>query len=90
MITAADRDDTHPLIIAGGPAVTANPEPLAPLLDAVVIGEVEPVLESLTVALHLAASSREAALEALARIPGLYLPDRAGGAAPPRRSAPPP
>jgi radical SAM superfamily enzyme YgiQ (UPF0313 family) len=82
---AAGRDDTHPLIVAGGPAVTANPEPLAPLLDAVLIGEVEPVFEPLTAALHLAASSREAALEALARIPGLYLPARAGGAAPPRR-----
>ncbi|MGD2207657.1 MAG: hypothetical protein PVH17_12860, partial [Anaerolineae bacterium] len=29
---AVDRDETHPLLIAGGPAVSANPEPLAPLL----------------------------------------------------------
>jgi radical SAM superfamily enzyme YgiQ (UPF0313 family) len=82
---AAERDDTHPLIIAGGPAITANPEPLAPLLDAVVIGEVEPIFDQLTAALHLVAGSRHAALEALALIPGLYLPDQATASAPPRR-----
>jgi radical SAM superfamily enzyme YgiQ (UPF0313 family) len=82
---AADRDDTHPLIVAGGPAVTANPEPLAPLLDAVVIGEVEPIFDQLTAALHLVADGRDASLEALAQIPGLYLPHQATGDAPPRR-----
>ncbi len=82
---AAERDDTHPLVIAGGPAVTANPEPLAPLLDAVMIGEVEPVFEQLTAALHLVADGRDTALEALARVPGLYLPPQVVGADPPRR-----
>lgn len=73
-LRAAARDETHPLLIAGGPAVSANPEPLAPLLDAVVIGEVEPVLDQLTAALQLVADSRDAALDALAQVPGLYLP----------------
>ena len=73
---AAERDETHPLLIAGGPAVSANPEPLAPVLDAVLIGEVEPVLVELTEALHLVPDSREAALDALALLPGLYLPNR--------------
>ena len=82
---ASDRDDTHPLIIAGGPAIAANPEPLAPLLDAVVIGEVEPIFEPLTAALHLVADSRDAAFEALAQIPGLYLPNHATGSTPARR-----
>ena len=82
---AADRDDTHPLIIAGGPAISANPEPLAPLLDAVLIGEVEPVFEQLTAALLLVADSRDAALEALARIPGLYLPNYTSTPTPPQR-----
>jgi len=82
---AAERDDTHPLVIAGGPAVSANPEPLAPLLDAVVVGEVEPVFEQLTAALHLVADGRDAALGALARIPGLYLPAQVAGADAPHR-----
>ena len=82
---AADRDESHPLIIAGGPAVSANPEPLAPLLDAVLIGEIEPVFDLLTAALQLVPEGREATLEALAQIPGLYLPGRAPGAASPPR-----
>lgn len=71
---AAERDDTHPLLIAGGPAVSANPEPLAPLLDAVVIGEIEPVFDQLTDALHLVAEDRQAALASLSELPGLYVP----------------
>ncbi len=72
---ATDRDETHPLLIAGGPAISANPEPLAPLLDAVVVGEAEPVLAQLTDALHLLNGSRLAALSALSQLPGLYLPN---------------
>ncbi len=74
-LRSADRDEAHPLIVAGGPAVSANPEPLAPLLDAVVIGEAEPIFVPLTDALHLVAESRDAALEALSQLPGLYLPN---------------
>jgi radical SAM superfamily enzyme YgiQ (UPF0313 family) len=72
---ATDRDESHPLIIAGGAAVSANPEPVAALLDAVVIGEVEPVIDPLTDALQLVPDSRDAALSALIQIPGLYLPN---------------
>jgi radical SAM superfamily enzyme YgiQ (UPF0313 family) len=71
---AADRDHRHPLIMAGGPAVSANPEPLAPLLDAIVIGEVEPIFGRLTNALLMAPEDRDGTLSALARLPGLYLP----------------
>ncbi len=71
---AADRDESHPLVIAGGPAVTANPEPLVPVLDAVVIGEVEPIFSSLTDNLRLAAESKVQGLMALSRLPGLYVP----------------
>ncbi len=37
----AQRDSRHPLVLAGGMAVTLNPEPLAPFLDAVFLGEAE-------------------------------------------------
>ena len=30
---AADRDESHPLVIAGGPCITANPMPHAPFFD---------------------------------------------------------
>src|ERR1700682_1251925 len=44
---AADRTANDPIVIAGGPAVSGNPEPVAPMLDAVVIGEVEPAIAGL-------------------------------------------
>ncbi len=39
-LRAADRDDSHPLVIAGGPQAD-NPEPVADFLDLVVIGDGE-------------------------------------------------
>jgi radical SAM family uncharacterized protein/radical SAM-linked protein len=39
-VKSADRDDSHPLIIAGGSCVY-NPEPLVPFVDAFVIGDAE-------------------------------------------------
>ncbi|MGC8787219.1 MAG: radical SAM protein, partial [Anaerolineae bacterium] len=44
---AAERDESFPFLLAGGPAVSANPEPLAELCDAFVIGEVEEILPHL-------------------------------------------
>ncbi|HEY3398233.1 MAG TPA: radical SAM protein [Armatimonadota bacterium] len=70
----AERGPKHPLVIAGGPAVTANPEPLAPFFDLIFIGELEPIWPELSAALALAPQSRSAALEAAATVPGVYLP----------------
>lgn len=39
-LRSADRDDTHPLVIAGGPQAD-NPEPMADYLDLVVMGDGE-------------------------------------------------
>ena len=44
---AADRDESHPLVIAGGPCITANPMPLAPFFDCLCIGEAEPILPAM-------------------------------------------
>jgi radical SAM superfamily enzyme YgiQ (UPF0313 family) len=76
-LRATERDESHPLLIAGGPAISANPEPLAPMLDAVLIGEIEPSFDQLTDALHRVAEGRHSALESLSRIPGLYVPAQA-------------
>ncbi|MEW5946454.1 MAG: TIGR03960 family B12-binding radical SAM protein [bacterium] len=74
---AADRTDRHPLIIAGG-GCTANPEPIAPALDAVVIGEGEEViLEILRIIRSRKKSgetSRTTLLSELAGIDGIYVP----------------
>lgn len=61
-----------PLLLMGGPAITAAPLPLSQLYDAALIGEVEPVLPGLREA--LLAGERQATLERLATIPGFYVP----------------
>ncbi len=72
---AANRDESHPLLVAGGPAPTANPEPLALLLDALVIGEGEAVLPPLLDTLReKIGGERSELLAALALLPGLYVP----------------
>ncbi len=68
-----DRVETDPIVIAGGPAVSGNPEPIAPMLDAVVVGEVEPVMDGLQDVL-LGGGSRQEQIERLARLPGVYVP----------------
>src|SRR6266567_170473 len=70
---AADRTDTDPIVIAGGPSVSGNPEPVAPMLDAVVVGEVEPVMEGLQ-DVFLGGGSRWEQIDKLARLPGVYVP----------------
>jgi radical SAM superfamily enzyme YgiQ (UPF0313 family) len=73
---SGDRDDSHPLLIAGGPAVTANPLPLSTIFDAFAIGEGEVIIPPMAQALiETVPEGRAAILKALAQIPGLYVPD---------------
>jgi radical SAM superfamily enzyme YgiQ (UPF0313 family) len=61
---ARDRGDSYPLVLAGGPVTFLNPEPMAPFLDVVAIGEAEALLPPLTQALR-AGLSRPELLSAL-------------------------
>ncbi len=65
---AEQRDERHPIVIVGGPAPTANPLPLAPLCDAVALGDGEVIVPPLLEAL------RTGDRAALAAVPGLYSP----------------
>lgn len=72
---AAERDERWPLLIAGGPGITMNPEPMAPFFDAIVIGEAEEVVETLVeTILAVGDDDRDALLVALERIEGVYVP----------------
>jgi radical SAM superfamily enzyme YgiQ (UPF0313 family) len=74
-VLAEERDEDDPLLIAGGPAVTANPEPLADLFDALVIGEAEELIPTLVETLQEGlGKERQSLLSALAQIPGIYVP----------------
>src|SRR6266851_2449226 len=72
---AAERGETDPIVIAGGPAVSGNPEPVALLLDAVDVGEVEPVMDGLQ-DVFVGGGSRAEQIEKLARLPGVYVPSK--------------
>lgn len=72
---AADRDERHPLIIAGGACMTANPMPVAPFFDGLCIGEAEAILPAALAALSGGiAGPREDLLRSLAGLPGIYVP----------------
>jgi radical SAM superfamily enzyme YgiQ (UPF0313 family) len=69
------RDEGDPFLLAGGPAVSANPEPLADLCDAFFIGEVEELLPRLLATLRDGlAGDRDALREEMGQIPGVYVP----------------
>jgi radical SAM family uncharacterized protein len=75
-LRSRDREDHHPLVIAGGPTAT-HPEPLAAFLDAVLLGDGE---ERTPEILRLWAKGRDEGLpraerlKQLAQLPGLYVP----------------
>ena len=88
-IRSEERDETHPVIVAGGHS-TMNPEPMYAFIDAFVIGEGEEVIHDIIDAIQefkrqrkdersdlFALSSFEARnqlLHSLAKIQGVYVP----------------
>ncbi|MBM3125892.1 MAG: TIGR03960 family B12-binding radical SAM protein, partial [Chloroflexi bacterium] len=93
-VRSADREDAHPIILAGGHATT-NPEPMYAFIDAFVVGEGEELIHDiLDTMMSLRDSkaggaissngvgllrradhpSRNDILLALAKIPGVYVP----------------
>lgn len=75
-LRAADRGEDDPLVIAGGPSVY-NPEPLAPFIDAFLIGEGEESIVEVCQAhrrMRDEGASRAEILRGLAKVPGTYVP----------------
>ncbi len=70
---AAERGEEHPLVLAGGAAVTINPEPLGELVDVVVLGEGEEVIGELGGRWQEASSCRTATAT-MAEVEGVYVP----------------
>ena len=79
-ILAADRDESHPLVIAGGPCITANPMPLSPFFDCFAIGEGEAILPDLIDTLAEGfEGKKDELLKKLAGVPGVYVPSHCDG-----------
>ena len=73
---SAERNELHPLIIAGG-HTTYNPEPMAAFIDAFVIGEGEEVIQEIVNTQQTwkaSGASRHELLRRLSRIWGVYVP----------------
>ncbi|MDL2225914.1 TIGR03960 family B12-binding radical SAM protein [Eubacteriales bacterium OttesenSCG-928-M02] len=68
----ADRDEAHPLIVAGGPCCI-NPEPMADFIDAFMVGDGEETILQLVEAVQ-AHGTKEGALAALKDQEGFYVP----------------
>jgi len=73
-LRTCDRGDEHPLTFAGGPTVF-NPEPLAPFMDFFLIGDgEEAIVEIAEVFRATKGQGRQAKLEAMAKLEGVYVP----------------
>jgi radical SAM family uncharacterized protein len=78
-IRSLERDETHPIIIAGGHS-TMNPEPMHTFIDAFVVGEGEEVIHDIINTIqnvkrsNVQTFNRETVLRELAIIPGVYVP----------------
>ncbi len=67
------RGDYHPLIIAGGVAVSFNPEPVAPALDLVFIGEAEEAVGEF-IELYKQAGDKDGVRRKALQLEGVYVP----------------
>ena len=77
-LEAKDRDETHPIVLAGGHAAF-NPEPIADFVDAAVIGDGEQAVLTMTDVIGQwkregRAGGREELLLRLANTGGVYVP----------------
>ena len=75
-LLSADRGEEDPLVIAGGPSAT-HPEPLATILDAIVIGDGEERITEIALVwtdLKKQGVDRKGRVAALAKLRGVYVP----------------
>ena len=69
---SADRDDSYPLLVAGGPCAF-NPEPLADFFDLFLIGDGEEILPAIT-DLYRKCDSKKEFLKKACQMTGVYVP----------------
>jgi radical SAM superfamily enzyme YgiQ (UPF0313 family) len=72
-LLSSERKETDPIVIMGGPCAFLNPEPMAPFMDLVVIGESERILPRL-VNLFREGDARSGIIERSVHLPGVYVP----------------
>ena len=76
-VTSEARTGFDPIVIAGGPCATFNPEPFADFIDAFIIGEGEGIVTAVLERIRKGRENgerREETISALAQIDGVYVP----------------
>lgn len=73
-VWANERDESHPLVVAGGAAFFINPEPVADFMDVICVGEGEELIPNLIDSLMAPGRGRHELLLSLAALPGFYIP----------------
>lgn len=70
-----NRNETHPLVFAGGGVVGSNPEPFTENFDFLLIGDLEEITEALTNKMqNIKSLKRKDKLKSLSELPGIYVP----------------
>jgi radical SAM family uncharacterized protein len=75
-LRAAARRAHDPLVLMGGVCAFSNPEPIAPFMDFVAVGEGEELVVQLIAAYREGYRDREAFLTLLTTLDGIYVPGR--------------
>src|SRR5882762_5738959 len=75
-LRAADRRPHDPLVLMGGVCAFSNPEPMAPFMDFIVVGEGEELVVELIARYREGYRDRETFLDALSAVEGIYVPER--------------
>src|SRR5207249_1348471 len=75
-LRAAARRPHDPLVLMGGVCAFSNPEPVAPFMDFVVVGEGEELVVELISAYRAGYRDRTGLLASLAGLDGVYVPER--------------
>ena len=74
-LKSEERDESFPLIFAGGPVVSANPVPYKDFFDFIVVGDGEDVnLNIVNLCKNNRTKSKREILELLAELEGVYVP----------------
>ncbi|HEY0711013.1 MAG TPA: radical SAM protein [Polyangia bacterium] len=82
----AERPESCPLVVVGGPLTFSNPVPAGPFADVMIMGEGEELIATLCEAV-VGTRDRAALLSQLARLPGFYVPAVHGETPPPIAAA---
>ncbi len=75
-LRARDRRAQDPLVMMGGVCAFSNPEPVAPFMDFIAVGEGEELAREIVAAYRDDFHDRETFLDRLTALDGIYVPER--------------